>query len=616
MCGIVGYLGNGSAYEYLINGLIRLEYRGYDSAGIALSGKGKDTKYIRGKKSPTDFQKELWDIEKEINSPQYSIGIGHNRWATHGPPCIKNAHPHASHNDRYYVVHNGIIENHDEIQARLEAQGCKKRSDTDSECFALLLGHIANKNEKASPIEIVQEALKEIRGTYAFVIMDTQNPEILIAACFGSELHVAHEGENFYVTSSKEPLLSYSDTFTHISDGQIAIMQKGKNLRIISEDSKSHGVITEKLDISQGDIDLSGYAHYMLKEIFDQPTALKNALRGRLKSDGVVLGGIREYEDEIIKAPLIYIVGCGTSLNAGMIGEHYIQEMTGIPVKTKVASEFTGTQPIKDGDFVIGITQSGNTADTLEALRYAKEHGATILGINNVVGSAISRLTDAGVYVRAGAEISVASTKAFTSQVMTLYLVALSLYKKQHGMTKRLHSYINQIEAVEALAYACLERAEAVKDIAEKYAEAENVIFLGKGVNHPVAEEAALKLLEVSYIHAQGKPAAEIKHGPIALIEPKMPTVIIMPKNTALYNKVLANAEEIKGRDGKVIAVTCDTDTRIESVADDVIRLPECEELIYPIVAAIPMQLLAYYIAVKKGHNPDKPRNLAKSVTV
>ena len=612
MCGIVGYIGNKEAYPIIINGLKRLEYRGYDSAGIALSS-GEDIKILKQKGKVSDL--EDYALEKNKRG---TLGMGHTRWATHGAPNQRNAHPHISGDKKLAIIHNGIIENYDSIKRMLSEKGHVFSSDTDTEVLIHLIEEIKN-HEGCSLFEAIRLALNEVIGAYAILVMEEGNNNEFIAARKGSPLVIGIGEEEYFVASDATPIIEYTRNVVYLEDGEIALINKKKKLEIKTITNVRKNPYIHELEMSLDSIEKGGYPHFMLKEIFEQPSSVLNTLRGRIdpETKEVKLGGLMDYEQKLAKANRIIIVACGTSWHAGLIGEYLFEDLTRIPVEVEYASEFRYRNPIvKEDDIVLAISQSGETADTLAALEIAKEKGATILGICNVVGSSIARITDAGVYTHAGPEIGVASTKAFTTQVTVLTLMALKIARINGSITTSdFHSIITELELISKQISEVLESEKIIEEISKKFKDVQNFLYLGRGYNFPVALEGALKLKEISYIHAEGYPAAEMKHGPIALIDEEMPIVVIATKK-GNYEKVISNIQEVKARGGRLIAIVTQGDLTVKELADYVIEIPECSEKLSPILTNIPLQLLSYYIAVMRGCNVDQPRNLAKSVTV
>jgi glucosamine--fructose-6-phosphate aminotransferase (isomerizing) len=613
MCGIVAYIGDKQAYPILIKGLQRLEYRGYDSSGVALLNNSGINLY---KKQGKVVELENFAEGKDISG---KIGIGHTRWATHGAPNDKNAHPHYSGSNKLAIIHNGIIENYASLKAEMITRGHIFESDTDTEVLIHLIEDIQEK-ANVELEEAVRIALNEVIGAYAIVIMSKENPDLLIAAKKSSPLVIGiGEKDEFFIASDATPIVEYTRNVVYLNDEEIAIMQKGEELRLLNIKNQPKTPYIQELEMQLEAIEKGGYDHFMLKEIYEQPQSIRNSMRGRIDlNKGIVaLGGIREYEQKIINAQRIIIVACGTSWHAGLVGEYLFEDLARIPVEVEYASEFRYRNPIiNENDVVIAISQSGETADTLAAIKLAKEKGATIIGICNVVGSTISRETHAGSYTHAGPEIGVASTKAFTAQVTVLSLMALSIAHKKGTLSEsRFRELLVELDNIPNKVAQMLESDKMIRYISEIFKDARNFLYLGRGYNFPVALEGALKLKEISYIHAEGYPAAEMKHGPIALIDEEMPVVVIATKH-GNYEKVVSNIEEVKARSGKIIAIVTEGDTEVKKIADHVIEIPETEDALSPLLTSIPLQLLSYHIAVMRGCNVDQPRNLAKSVTV
>ncbi|MAO72118.1 MAG: glutamine--fructose-6-phosphate transaminase (isomerizing) [Flavobacteriales bacterium] len=612
MCGIVGYVGGKEAYPIIIKGLQRLEYRGYDSAGIALS-EGAGITILKQKGKVSDL--EQYSSNKNRKG---TIGIGHTRWATHGVPNQKNAHPHSSGDSKLAIIHNGIIENYDSIKRMLSNKGHSFKSDTDTEVLIHLIEEIKN-HENCSLFEAVRLSLNEVIGAYAIVVMEEDNGNEFIAARKGSPLVIGVGEEEYFVASDATPIIEYTRNVVYLEDGEIARVNRKEELEIKTISNIRKNPYIHELELNLDSIEKGGYPHFMLKEIFEQPSSVLDTLRGRIDpgTREVKLGGLMDYEQKLVKANRIIIVACGTSWHAGLIGEYLFEDLARISVEVEYASEFRYRNPIiKEDDIVLAISQSGETADTLAALELAKEKGATILGICNVVGSSIARLTDAGVYTHAGPEIGVASTKAFTTQVAVLTLMALKIARLKGSITTTdYHNMITELELISQQISQVLESEKIIEKIAEKFQNVQNFLYLGRGYNFPVALEGALKLKEISYIHAEGYPAAEMKHGPIALIDEEMPIVVIATK-TGNYEKVVSNIQEVKARGGRLIAIVTKGDVTVKEIADYTIEIPECSEALSPLLTNIPLQLLSYYIAVLRGCNVDQPRNLAKSVTV
>ncbi len=612
MCGIVGYTGQKQAYDILIKGLQRLEYRGYDSAGVALTNESIIVHKCKGKVA--DLQHHVGDGDVSGHS-----GIGHTRWATHGEPNDKNAHPHTSMSGELVLIHNGIIENYDSIKKELVNRGYTFQSETDTEVLVNLIEEI-KRQEGISLSEAVRKALNEVIGAYAIVVMSKSEPNTLVAARKSSPLVIGIGAEgDFYVASDATPIVEYTKNVVYLEDGEIAEIKPGKELKLFTMANQDVTPYIQELEMHLEQLEKSGYEHFMLKEIFEQPRSIHDSMRGRLNvQQGLVhLGGVADYEQRMINAQRIIIVACGTSWHAGLVGEYLIEDLARIPVEVEYASEFRYRNPIiSERDVVIAISQSGETADTLAALELAKSRGATILGVCNVVGSSIARITHGGSYTHAGPEIGVASTKAFTSQVTVLTLLALMLGSKEGTIERsRYQRLLYGLEAIPEKVERALKTNRLVEEISEKFKDASNFLYLGRGYCFPVALEGALKLKEISYIHAEGYPAAEMKHGPIALIDEQMPVVVIATKGPS-YEKVVSNIQEVKARKGVVIAIVTEGDEKVKEMADYTIEIPEVDEIFTPLVASVPLQLLSYHIAVMRGCNVDQPRNLAKSVTV
>jgi glucosamine--fructose-6-phosphate aminotransferase (isomerizing) len=613
MCGIVAYIGHKEAYPIIIKGLQRLEYRGYDSAGVALISKGEINLY---KKQGKVSELEAFTVGKNLAG---TIGIGHTRWATHGAPNDKNAHPHFSGSSDLAIIHNGIIENYATLKSELIQRGHVFLSDTDTEVLIHLIEDIQAKTA-VSLEEAVRVALNEVIGAYAIVIISKQDPDLLIAAKKSSPLVIGiGEKDEYFIASDATPIVEYTKNVVYLNDEEIAVIKRGEELRLMNIKNQPKIPYIQELEMQLEAIEKGGFDHFMLKEIFEQPLSIRNSMRGRIDlNKGIVsLGGIREYKQKMINAERIIIVACGTSWHAGLVGEYLIEDLARIPVEVEYASEFRYRNPIiNENDVVIAISQSGETADTLAAIKLAKEKGATIIGICNVVGSTISRATDAGSYTHAGPEIGVASTKAFTSQVTVLTLMALSLAQSKGTLSdSKFRQLLVELDSIPDKVEKMLQSDFKIEAIAALFKDARNFLYLGRGYNFPVALEGALKLKEISYIHAEGYPAAEMKHGPIALIDEHMPVVVIATKH-GNYEKVVSNIEEVKARNGKIIAIVTKGDTAVKAIADYVIEVPESEDALSPLLTSIPLQLLSYHIAVMRGCNVDQPRNLAKSVTV
>jgi glucosamine--fructose-6-phosphate aminotransferase (isomerizing) len=610
MCGIVGYIGDREVYPVLINGLKRLEYRGYDSAGISILNKKPLIYKCKGKVS---------DLEEYVKNKDLSghLGIGHTRWATHGEPNDVNAHPHSSEKGKFILIHNGIIENYAKLKERLKNRGVIFKSETDTEVLANLMEYIYLKGKVKAEMA-VRLALSRVVGAYGLVIMCTDEPDKIIAARRGSPLVIGVGNEEYFLASDATPIVEYTKSVIYLNDDDVAIITKNElTLKTVRNDPQTP--IIQKLDIDIGEIDKGGFTHYMLKEIFEQPRSILDTFRGRVASDysSIRLGGLFNVLPRLIDAKRIIIIGCGTSWHAGLLGEYLFEDLARIPVEVEYASEFRYRNPvINKDDVIIAISQSGETADTLAAIHLAKQAGALVLGICNVVGSSIPRETDAGVYTHAGPEIGVASTKAFTAQVTVLAMMAILLGHKKDILSDEVYvKYIKYLTEVPGKIENILKMDEDFKKIATLYKEANNFLYLGRGYFFPVALEGALKLKEISYIHAEGYPAAEMKHGPIALIDHNMPVVVIATKDNS-YEKIVSNIQEVKARDGIVIAIVTEGDKVIKDLADHVLEIPDIDTVFSPLLAVIPLQLLSYHIAVLRGCNVDQPRNLAKSVTV
>lgn len=610
MCGIVAYVGHRQAQDIVIKGLKRLEYRGYDSAGIALLNGGLNVYKKKGKVS------ELEDYLKGKNLDS-TIGIGHTRWATHGEPNDCNAHPHYSASGKLAIIHNGIIENYNSLKQELIRKGHKFLSDTDTEVFIHFIEDIKDK-EKCSLEEAVRLALTKVVGAYAIVIMSLEDPNLLVAARKGSPLVVGVGKDEYFLASDATPIVEYTNEVIYLNDQEIVVIRDGE-LSIKNTANLPLTPYIQTVDLELEAIEKGGFEHFMLKEIFEQPRSIKDCMRGRLDSQTgrLILGGLREYVNKLVNADRILIVACGTSWHAGLVAEYFFEEFCRIPVEVEYASEFRYRNPvIREGDVVIAISQSGETADTLAAIELAKSKGAIIFGVCNVVGSSIARATHAGAYTHAGPEIGVASTKAFTAQLTVLSMIALIVAQKKGSVTEqKLHELLVEMENIPAKVERALKLNDQIKEIADIFKDARNFIYLGRGYNFPVALEGALKLKEISYIHAEGYPAAEMKHGPIALIDEEMPVVFIATKDSS-YEKVVSNIQEVKARKGRVIAIVTEGDNQIPKMSEFTIEVPAVHEALMPLVSVIPLQLLSYHIAVMRGCNVDQPRNLAKSVTV
>ncbi len=611
MCGIMAYIGSKEAYPILIKGLHRLEYRGYDSAGVAL---------LDGKLKVYKCKGKVDDLENLCKNKNTSgnIGIAHTRWATHGEPSDENAHPHFSQSGKIVVIHNGIIENYAPIKEELKKRKHKFISETDTEVLAHLIEAV-QENEGCSLAEAVRLSLNQVIGAYAIVVLSRDNPDELIAAKKGSPLVIGVGNKEFYAASDATPIIEYTKNVIYLGEEEVAVLKRDGEIKIKTIKNKNKTPYIEELEMHLEALEKGGFPHFMLKEIYEQPRSIRDSMRGRLNLEKgyVKLGGIADYQQTLINAKRIIIIGCGTSWHAGLVGEYLIENIARIPVEVEYASEFRYRNPvIHSDDVVIAISQSGETADTLAAIELAKSKGATIFGICNVVGSSIPRATHAGSYTHAGPEIGVASTKAFTAQITILALMALEIAKAKGTIPKnKLIQLLSELDAIPAKVEEVLATNKRVAAIARIFKKSRNFLYLGRGYTFPVALEGALKLKEISYIHAEGYPAAEMKHGPIALIDENMPVVVIATQG-ASYEKVVSNIQEIKARKGKVIAVVTKGDTQVEELADYFIEVPETDERLAPLIAVVPLQLLSYHIAVMRGCNVDQPRNLAKSVTV
>ncbi|MAW84815.1 MAG: glutamine--fructose-6-phosphate transaminase (isomerizing) [Crocinitomicaceae bacterium] len=612
MCGIVGYIGNRAAYPIIIQGLKRLEYRGYDSTGIALLNSEMQLTKTKGK---------VADLEAKAqhNERSGTLGIGHTRWATHGVPNDVNAHPHTSNSGRLVLVHNGIIENYESLRAYLTEQGFSFSSETDTEVLVNLIEHIQT-TQSLKTGKAVQIALNQVVGAYAIAVFDKDRPKEIVVAKLGSPLAIGLGKDEYFVASDASPFIEYTNRSIYLEDNEMAVINQDKGLKMyaIPDNSRVDPQIQE-LQLSLEKIEKGGYEHFMLKEIYEQPDAIIDTFRGRLhrEQQQILLSGLEEHKEVFQNTRRIIIIACGTSWHAGLVGEYLFEDAARIPVEVEYASEFRYRNPvISKEDVVIAISQSGETADTLAAIKLAKESGAFVFGICNVVGSSIARAADTGAYTHAGPEIGVASTKAFTSQITLLMLIGLRLGQLRGTLSSDEFSRVaEELEALPKAVQTVLKSEKRIEQIAKNYKDAANFLYLGRGYNFPVALEGALKLKEISYIHAEGYPAAEMKHGPIALIDKNMPVVVIAT-NKGHYEKVVSNIQEIKSRDGKIIAVVTRGDKSVKALADHVIEIPEVTESLTPILASVPLQLLAYHIAVMRGCNVDQPRNLAKSVTV
>ena len=613
MCGIVGYIGKKEAFPILIKGLRRLEYRGYDSAGVALINAQNELSVYKTK-GKVDNLVEFCD-DKDTTG---SVGIAHTRWATHGEPSSVNAHPHYSESKNLAIIHNGIIENYADLKEKLLAKGVRFQSDTDTEVLVQLVEYIMNR-KNMDLLTAVQVALYQVIGAYAIAIVDKRDPNQIIAARKQSPLVVGIGDGEFFLGSDASPIVEYTDQVVYLEDGNIAVLRLGEELKVVDVLDRKLHLDVQTVDLNLGQLEKGGFPHFMLKEIFEQPDCLTNCMRGRVNvdMDNVVLSSVIDYKQQLLAAKRFIIVACGTSWHAGLIGKQIIENYCRIPVEVEYASEFRYRNPvINPDDVVIAISQSGETADTLAAVKLAKDHGAFIYGICNAIGSSIPRATHTGCYIHVGPEIGVASTKAFTGQVTVLTMLALALAKEKGTMRKeRYMEVVRELHTIPEKMRQVLKLNNRIADLSRTFTYARNFLYLGRGYSYPVALEGALKLKEISYIHAEGYPAAEMKHGPIALIDSDMPVVVVATRN-GMYEKVLSNIQEVKARKGKVIAIVSEGDDTISRIADEVIELPSTIESLEPLLATIPLQILAYHVAVCKGLDVDQPRNLAKSVTV
>lgn len=613
MCGIVGYLGNGNAYDVLIKGLHRLEYRGYDSAGIALVAPGGKLNVFKAKGKVENLETICNDKDTDA-----SVGIAHTRWATHGEPSDCNAHPHYSEDGNLALVHNGTIENYKLLKDALEEHGCKFHSETDTEVLVQLIEYIKI-NNKCSLLEAVREALHQVVGAYAIAVVEKNDPDTIIAARQSSPLVIGIGDDETFLASDASPFVEYTKDAVYLNDGEIAVIRRNEPLKVLNLENRESKIDVKTLEMSISQLEKGGYPSFMLKEIFEQPTTLRECIRGRVVENGqrVIISGVRDNKEKFLNAKRIVIVACGTSWHAALIGKYLIQEMCHVAVEVEYASEFRYSNPVlgKD-DIVIALSQSGETADTLAAVKIARSMGAFVFGISNAVGSSIPRETDSGAYIHVGPEIGVASTKAFTGQVMVLTMIAMAIADLRGTLTADEIAGLGKvILKMPELVEHVLKLNDKIERLSLIYTYARNFLYLGRGYNYPVALEGALKLKEISYIHAEGYPAAEMKHGPIALIDAEMPSVIVAPRDH-LYEKIVSNVQQVKARGGSIIAIVTEGDSVIRNIADHVLEVPEVPECLSPIITSIPLQLLSYYIAINKGKDVDMPRNLAKSVTV
>lgn len=613
MCGIVGYLGDGNVYDVLIKGLHRLEYRGYDSAGLALINQDGKLSIYKAKGKVSNLEDYCKD--KDITA---KLGIAHTRWATHGEPSDTNAHPHYSEDGNLALVHNGTIENYKVLKDALERHGCTFHSDTDTEVLVQLIEYIKLENN-CSLEDAVRGALRQVVGAYAIAVIEKNNPDKIICARQSSPLVIGIGEKETFLASDATPFLEYTKEVVYLKDGEVAVVKREEPLKIVNLENEESEIDVTTLKMSISELEKGGFPHFMLKEIYQQPQTLRDCIRGRVVKGGnhVVLNGVIDNKEKFLNAKRVVIVACGTSWHAGLLGKYLIQDICKIPVEVEYASEFRYSNPILDEkDIVIAISQSGETADTLAAVNIAKEKGAFVFGISNAVGSSIPRATDSGAYIHVGPEIGVASTKAFTGQVMVLTLLALSVAELRGTISKESLSEAGKaLLKLPAVVEKVLKLGKKVEKLSLIYTYARNFLYLGRGYSYPVALEGALKLKEISYIHAEGYPAAEMKHGPIALIDNEMPSVIVAPRDH-LYEKIVSNVQQVKARGGNIIAIVTEGDEVISKIADHVLEVPEVPEILTPIITSIPLQLLSYYIAINKGKDVDMPRNLAKSVTV
>ena len=613
MCGIVGYIGNQEAYPILIKGLHRLEYRGYDSAGVALISDDNKLNIYKSRGKVNDL--EAFCESKDVTG---RIGIAHTRWATHGEPNDVNAHPHYSTNGKIAIVHNGTIENYNVLKMALEKHGCTFRSETDTEVVVKLIEYIQESNG-CSLLEAMREALNQVVGAYAIAVIDVDDPDTILAARKSSPLVIGIGDDETFIASDASPIIEYTNQVVYLRDNEIAIIKRGEKLRVITNDNKKSKIDVQTLNMSVSQLEKGGYAHFMLKEIFEQPNSIHDCIRGRIVNNGteIKLAGIIDHTDRFVNASRIIIVACGTSWHAGLIGARLFESIARIPTQVEYASEFRYSNPvITPQDIVIAISQSGETADTLAAIKLAREKGAFVYGVCNAVSSSIARETDTGTYIHVGPEIGVASTKAFTGQVTVLTMLALAIGQIRRTISqKELTEVAHSLQHLPELIKETLQLNDEIERLSRIFTYAHNFLYLGRGYNYPSALEGALKLKEISYIHAEGYPAAEMKHGPIALIDREMPTVVIAPTDE-LHEKIISNIQQVKARGGSVIAIVTRGDTTIPEIADFTLEIPPVPECLSPIIVSIPLQLLAYHIAVMKGCNVDMPRNLAKSVTV
>ena len=611
MCGIVGYIGNSQCFPILIKGLHRLEYRGYDSAGVAIIDAENQLKLCKSRGKVAEL--ESFCQSKDVSG---TIGIAHTRWATHGEPNDTNAHPHVSADGNIAIVHNGTIENYNVLKRALMKHGCEFKSETDTEVLVQLIQYI-KQNNSCTLVEAVTEALGQVVGAYAIAVVDRNTPGTIIAARKSSPLVIGIGDDATYLASDATPIIDYTDKVVYLNDDEIAIIKKDEPLRVITTDNKPSNIDIQTLKLSVSQLEKGGYPHFMLKEIFEQPSTIEDSIRGRVVNNRIELSGVNLNRSKFVDAERIIIVACGTSWHAGLIGKRLMQDFARVPVRVEYASEFRYSNPvISSRDIVIAISQSGETADTLAAITLAKKMGAFVYGSCNAVGSSIARATDSGTYIHVGPEIGVASTKAFTGQVTVLAMLALAIGQIRNTVDPGTVEQLSKdIEALPSLIKETLKLNSTIENLSSTYTYVHNFLYLGRGYNYPSALEGALKLKEISYIHAEGYPAAEMKHGPIALIDHELPTVVIAP-NDDLHDKIISNIQQVKARGGSVIAIVTKGDKAIKEIADHTLEIPKVAECLSPIIVSLPLQLLAYHIAIKKGCNVDMPRNLAKSVTV
>ncbi len=613
MCGIVGYIGDGNVYDVLVKGLHRLEYRGYDSAGIALVAPDGRLNLYKAKGKVSNLEDYCRD--KDLRA---KAGIAHTRWATHGEPSDSNAHPHFSQDGRIALVHNGTIENYKLLKDALKQHGCTFHSETDTEVLVQLIEYIKINND-CSLLDAVREALKQVVGAYAIAVIERDHPDTIIAARKSSPLVIGIGDKETFLASDATPIVEYTKNVVYLKDGEVAVIKRDEPLKLVDLENKDCDIDIRTLEMSISQLEKGGYPHFMLKEIFEQPNTLRDCIRGRVVDDGkrILINGILDNKEKFLNAKRIVIVACGTSWHAGLLGKYLLQDMTRIPVEVEYASEFRYSNPVLDDrDIVIAISQSGETADTLAAVEIARKQGAFVYGVSNVVGSSIPRETDSGTYIHVGPEIGVASTKAFTGQVMVLTMLAAAIGQLRGTLAPEQVAELGKyIIRIPDLVTKVLGLAPQIEHLSLIYTYARNFLYLGRGYSYPVALEGALKLKEISYIHAEGYPAAEMKHGPIAIIDAEMPSVIIAP-NDHLYEKIVNNVQQVKSREGSIIAIVTEGDKEIRELADHVLEVPAVPECLTPIITSIPLQLLSYYIAINKRKNVDMPRNLAKSVTV